>query len=111
MQIKFSYPIGPSKAEMTPQGYKLGSCLDFLSDTLYFIPVVLACWRYGLHQRVWPKLAAFCALQIGIGAHPLEDSPRSQLHKILPPPCLPVWRPDPTHAQDAFTRLSETLGI
>lgn len=111
--MQFSFPIGPSKAEMTPQQFKarlswttrpstplpgrqapprlcasscplliaprrpdaplsapaqLGSCLDFLSDVLYFLPVVWACWRFGLHGSVWPKLGAFCALQVSVGA-------------------------------------------
>lgn len=37
-QTKFSYPIGPSKAEMTPQGYKArrlgdGLCVEICAST------------------------------------------------------------------------------
>lgn len=47
---------------------QLGACLDFLSDMLYFVPILWSCWRFGLHGRAWPALGVFCLLQVSVGA-------------------------------------------
>lgn len=61
---KFAMSLVLPIEQFTNQDYKVFTCMDFMSDILYFAPVICCCWRYDFHRAAWPKLAAFWAAQL-----------------------------------------------
>ena len=63
--LQFAFPLLlPPKHLLTSRQLKLAAAGDFISDALYFVPVLLFCRARRLHLERLPWLAAFWAAQI-----------------------------------------------